>query len=85
LSYWVSRHSEIVGAHLLGCPPAVDVLKHLLQEFHHLVGFDVIACLPSRVLNPVALPTWVHLVLQGRYSVDQPVGGHADPSQTEFF
>jgi hypothetical protein len=84
LSYWVSRHLKMIGAHLLGSRPAIDILKHFLQKFYHLAGCKVAACLPSWVLCTVVFPTCVHLLLQRHYSADQPFGGHADLGQAEF-
>jgi hypothetical protein len=73
----------MIGAHLLGSQPTVDVLEHLLQKLYHLVSLDVVARLSGRVLDSAVLPSWVHLLLQRCYSADQPVGGHADPGQVE--
>jgi hypothetical protein len=36
---------------LIGSQPAVDVLKHFLQEIYQLVYFDVVTQLPSRVVD----------------------------------
>jgi hypothetical protein len=83
LSYRVSRHLEMIGVHLLRSQPAIDVLEHLLHKLYHLVGLDVVARLPGRVLDSAVFPSWVHLFLQRCYSVDQPVGGHADPGQAK--
>jgi hypothetical protein len=41
---------------------------------------DLVASLPSRILDPAVLPARVNLLLQKADSVSQPVGGHADSS-----
>jgi hypothetical protein len=70
----------MVGAHLLGSRLVVTVLEHLLQEFHHLGSGEVVAHFLGWIFYIDVLPARVHLFLQGRDSVDQPVGGHTDPS-----
>jgi hypothetical protein len=85
VSYWVSCHLEMIGAHLLRSWLVVGVLEHLLQKLYHLVGLNVVARLPGRVLDSTVLPSWVHLLLQWRHLADQPGCDHDDSGQVEFF
>jgi hypothetical protein len=71
----------MVGVHLLRSRPTVNILEHLLQEFHHLGGREVVARFPSQIFYIVVLLATVHLLLQWRDSVDQPVGGYTNPNK----
>jgi hypothetical protein len=84
-AYWVSFHLEMVGAQLLGSQPVVGTLEHFLQELHQLVGIYVVTRLPGPVLNSAVLPSGMYLLLQWCHSVGQPVGGHVDSNQVNFF
>jgi hypothetical protein len=68
LSYWVYSPLEMVGKHLLGSRPAVDVLKHFLQEIYRFAYFDVVARLPCRVFDCPVLPPKMYLFLHRGYS-----------------
>jgi hypothetical protein len=75
----------MVGAHLLVSRPAGGVLNHLFQEFHQMLWSDLVASLPSWVLEPALLPAWVNLLFQREDPAGQPVGSHADSSQVVLF
>jgi hypothetical protein len=75
----------MVGAHLHGSRPDVNVLEHFLQKLHHLLGREVVTHLLSRVLRIIVLPTQMHLFLQWCNSAHRPIGGHTDPDQVKFF
>jgi hypothetical protein len=46
---------------------------------------DLVAGLPSRILDPGVFTAWVNLFLQKDDSAGQPVGGHVDSSQATLF
>jgi hypothetical protein len=52
----VSFHPNMVRAHLFISRPAGGVLKHLFQEFHQMLRSNLVAGLPSWVLDPAVLP-----------------------------
>jgi hypothetical protein len=54
----------MVGVHLLGSQPAVDILEHLLQEIYHLARFDGVARLLSCILDSTVLQPRMYLFLQ---------------------
>jgi hypothetical protein len=60
----------VVGAHLLRSQSAVDVLEHILQEFHHLGSRVVVTRFLSQIFCVAVFPAWVHLFLQWCDSAD---------------
>jgi hypothetical protein len=81
----VSFHPDMVGAHLLVSQLAGGVLKHFFHELHPMLRSNLLAGLPSRVLDSAVLPAWVNLFLQRDDSAGYPVCGHTDSSQAALF
>jgi hypothetical protein len=64
LPYWVPSPLEMVGTHLFGSQPAVDILEHLLQEIYQLAHFNIGASLLRQILDSIVLPSRMYLFLQ---------------------
>jgi hypothetical protein len=50
----------MVGAHLLVSRPVGGALKHFFQELHQMLQSNLLADLPSWVLDSAVLSAWVN-------------------------